>query len=79
MSDPFANGVDGASVFHNLDAIKAPLDEAEETEEILTRVPVRKPNKKWFIRVHPTASLPVSLVEDEEARELYLVTPGHAC
>jgi hypothetical protein len=76
MSDPPAKGVDGASVFADLEAIKAPIDEVEETEELLTRVPVRRPNKKWFVRVHPEHSLPVSLIEDEESRDLYLVLPG---
>jgi hypothetical protein len=76
MADPFANGIDGASVFLDLDAIKAPIDCGEETEEILTKVPVRKPNRKWFVRVHPTYFLPVSLVEDEEASETYFVLPA---
>jgi hypothetical protein len=76
MSDPFVNGVDGASVFADLDAIKAPIDGVEETEELLARVPVRKPNKKWFVRVHPDYGFPVTLLEDDESGDLYLVLPG---
>jgi len=75
MSDPFVNGVDGASVFANLDAIKAPIDFGEETEEVLTRVPVRKPNKKWFVRVHPTKAVPIAMYEDEETGA-YCVLPS---
>jgi hypothetical protein len=73
MSDPFVNGVDGASIFADLDAIKANLEEIEDTEELLIRVPVRKPSKKWFVRVHPEYSLPVWLIEDDESKEQYLV------
>jgi hypothetical protein len=80
MSDPFAtNGVDGASVFADLEAIKAPLDDTVETAEALADVRVGKPDKKSFVRVHPKYSLPLSLVEVEAEgrdRATYLVMPA---
>jgi hypothetical protein len=75
MADPFVNGTDGASVFADLDAVKANFAEAEETEELLVRIPVCKPKKKWFVRAHPTLRQDAWLIEDEENHEQYYVLP----
>jgi len=45
--------------------------------KLLTRVPVRKPNKQDFIRVHPEEEYRVDtgLIELKDDREIYLVMP----
>jgi len=50
-------------------------------KKLLTTVPVRKPNKQDFVRVHanPTYRLtPTAIIELKEDREVYLVTPAAA-
>jgi len=45
--------------------------------KVLTTVPVMKPNRQWFVRVHPAADhrLTVALIELKEERLTFLVTP----
>jgi hypothetical protein len=50
-------------------------------KKLLTTVPVRKPNKQDFIRVHPDSDYRlcgVAIIELREDRETYLVLPGYA-
>ena len=50
-------------------------------KKLLTTVPVRKPNKQDFVRVHPDASYrltPAAIIEVKDDREVYLVTPNLA-
>jgi hypothetical protein len=50
-------------------------------KKLLTTVPVHKPKKQDFIRVHPEADYradPIAIIELEEDRETYLVTPNTA-
>ena len=44
-------------------------------KKALLAVPVRKPDKSWFVRVHPDAAyrLPTAVIELKEDRETYLV------
>ena len=47
----------------------------------LMTVPVRKPNRQDFVRVHPDPSVrltPAAIIEVKEDREVYLVTPNMA-
>ena len=44
-------------------------------EKLLTTVPVRKPNKTEFVRVHPEMHFDTMLLELKEDRESYLVLP----
>jgi hypothetical protein len=46
-------------------------------KKILSTVPVRKPHKQHFIRVHPEPEFrkPFAVIELEKDREHYLVTP----
>jgi hypothetical protein len=47
----------------------------------LMTVPVRKPNRQDFVRVHPDAEYrltPAAIIEVKEDREVYLVTPNMA-
>lgn len=44
-------------------------------KKLLTTVPVRKPDKSWFVRVHPdpSYSLETAVVDLKEDQETYLV------
>jgi hypothetical protein len=46
-------------------------------QKVLTTVPVRKPNKQEFVRVHPDPDWQFStrLLDDSQERETYLVDP----
>src|SRR5262249_54169739 len=49
--------------------------------KILTTVPVRKPNKQDFVRVHPSEEYrlsPTAIIQLKEDREVYLITPAMA-
>jgi hypothetical protein len=44
----------------------------------LKTVPVRKPDRTWFVRVHPDPNYrltPAAIIEEKDDREVYLVTP----
>jgi hypothetical protein len=50
-------------------------------KKLLTTVPVRKPNRQDFVRVHPDPKYrltPAAIIEVKEDREVYLITPGMA-
>ena len=50
-------------------------------KKLLTTVPVRKPNRQDFVRVHPDPTFrltPAAIIEVKEDREVYLVTPSMA-
>jgi hypothetical protein len=48
-------------------------------KNVLTVVPVRKPHKQEFVRIHPNPSFqlsPAALIQLQNERETYLVTPS---
>ena len=48
-------------------------------KKLLTTVPVRKPNRQDFVRVHPDPAFrltPAATIEVKEDREVHLVTPS---
>ncbi len=47
-------------------------------KKALITVPVRKPDRQWFIRVHPDPAyrMPVAMLELKDDREIYLVDRG---
>src|SRR5580765_3259769 len=46
------------------------------TTEVLTLIPVRKPSRHEFFRVHPEHALPTTVYTDKEDRDdVYLVMP----
>jgi hypothetical protein len=50
-------------------------------KKLITIVPVRKPNRQDFVRVHPDPSYrlsPAGIIEIKEDRETYLVVPSMA-
>lgn len=65
------------SFFQDLSALR--LDGADVMMgaiEVLTHVPVRKPNRHEFVRVHPEFVLDTTVFTDKEERESYLVAPS---
>jgi hypothetical protein len=54
--------------------------EATGVKKLLTTVPVRKPKSQDFVRVHPGADYraDLAIIELQEDRESYLVTPNTA-
>ena len=70
-------------LFDDLTALKLDQSFADTVgvKKILTTVPVNKPNKQDFVRVHPAPEYrlsPAALIELKDDRESYLVTPTMA-
>lgn len=67
-----------ADLFGSLDALRVASGEAEESlvEAVLSHVPVRKPAKEWFFRIHPEYSLDTLVLEMKEDGETLLVVPA---
>jgi hypothetical protein len=67
------------SVFDNLEAIRLSPDATATagTREVLRHVPVRKPNRTEFVRVHPDADMQLAtgVFVDREEREIFFVIP----
>ena len=68
-----------SSVFDNLEALRLSPDAAATagTKEVLRHVPVRKPNRTEFVRVHPDADMQLAtgVFIDREEREVFFVVP----
>jgi hypothetical protein len=63
--------------FSDLNALRLGGAEASAgAVEVLTHVPVRKPNRHEFFRVHPEHVLDTTVFTDKEERESYLVAPA---
>jgi hypothetical protein len=66
-------------IFTNLDALRLSSDAAAfgGTSEILSHVPVRKPNRHEFFRTRPETEFwfDTGVFEDKEEREIFFVTP----
>jgi hypothetical protein len=58
--------------------LKQDFNETLGIQRVLSIVPVRKPNKTNFIRVHPGKDyrMDIGIVEMKEERETYLITPA---
>jgi hypothetical protein len=57
------------------------FSETVGVKKLLTTVPVRKPGRQDFVRVHPDLAYrltPAAIIELKEDREVYLVTPEMA-
>src|SRR5215831_16363688 len=64
-------------LFSNLDNLRLSQDFAANlgVKKALLTIPVKKPSKEWFVRVHPEYRLSTGILELKEDRELYLVSP----
>ncbi|MGO9119711.1 MAG: hypothetical protein ACLQPD_19125 [Desulfomonilaceae bacterium] len=45
-------------------------------KRIITTVPVKKPERQWFVRVHPEWKLETAVLEDKDDRTTYLIVPS---
>jgi hypothetical protein len=57
------------------------FSDAVGVKKLLTTVPVRKPNRQDFVRVHPDPAFrltPAAIIELKEDRETYILSPGIA-
>jgi hypothetical protein len=59
----------------DLDSIRLPQDFGAElgVKKILDRMPVRRPDRQWFIRVHPGKRIETFVLELKDVNETYLV------
>ena len=64
----------------NLDELRLSQDfeSGVGVKKALITVPVRKPDRQWFVRTHPDVAyrFETALLQDTEDRELYLVSPA---
>jgi len=70
---PNANAADDPFDLTNLRLDQA-FTETIGVKKLLTTVPVRKPNKQDFVRVHPSYHENFAVIDLKEDREIYLVT-----
>ena len=72
--------VSANNIFADLDALRLSPDAAAVagTSEILSHVPIRKPNRHEFFRTRsePEFWFGTGIFEDKEEREVFFVTPG---
>jgi hypothetical protein len=72
--------VSANNLFANLDALRLSPDAAvvAGTSEILSHVPIRKPNRHEFFRTRPEPEMwfDTGVFEDREERETFFVTPS---
>ena len=78
-----AHKTNSATPFDNLSALRLDQSYADTVgvKKLLTTVPVRKPNRQEFVRVHPDPAYrltPAAIIEVKEDREVYLVMPDMA-
>jgi hypothetical protein len=66
-----------ADIFASLDTLRVTPDGSEGAivQSVLNFVPVRKPSKDWFFRIHPEYSLEVLILELKDDGEVLLVDP----
>jgi hypothetical protein len=69
--------------FDNLSALRLDQSYADTVgvKKLLTTVPVRKPNRQDFVRVHPDLRYrltPAAIIEVRDDREVYIITPNMA-
>jgi hypothetical protein len=66
--------------FSNLAQLRLNPDHASSigVKRLLTHVPVRRPDRQWFVRVHPDADyrLDAGLLEFRDEGEIYFVDPA---
>ena len=66
-----------ADIFASLDTLRVAPDGSEGAivQSVLNFVPVKKPSKDWFFRIHPEYSLEVLILELKDDGEVLLVDP----
>ena len=81
-ADTIVGAATGCSnnIFANLDALRLSPDAAAVcgTTEVLSHIPLRKPNRHEFFRTRVEAEMwfGTGIFEDKEEREVFFVTPA---
>jgi hypothetical protein len=75
ITDAAAISGGAKSVFSDLSSVAIAPTQLVGQQRIVTRVPVRKPDKQVFFRAHPTDKVETYVIEDKENREIYYVLP----
>src|SRR5208283_1939984 len=77
--DSITAGTVSGNIFANLDALRLSTEAVTLSgmSEVLTHIPVRKPNRHEFVRTHPNPEMwfNTGVFEDKEEREVFFVTP----
>ena len=75
-AEPASSTIPAGSLDFNALRLSQDYTQAAGVEKLLTTVPVRKPNKTEFVRVHPQMGFETMLLDLKEDRESYLVAPS---
>ena len=75
-AEPASSTIPAGSLDFNALRLSQDYTQAAGVEKLLTTVPVRKPNKTEFVRVHPEMHFDTMLLDLKEDRESYLVAPS---
>ena len=75
-AEPASSTIPAGSLDFNALRLSQDYTQAAGVEKLLTTVPVRKPNKTEFVRVHPEMHFDTMLLDLKEDRESYLVSPS---
>jgi len=75
-AEPASSTIPAGSLDFNALRLSQDYTQAAGVEKLLTTVPVRKPNKTEFVRVHPQMGFETMLLDLKEDRESYLVSPS---
>ena len=75
-AEPASSTIPAGSLDFNALRLSQDYAQAAGVEKLLTTVPVRKPNKTEFVRVHPEMHFDTMLLDLKEDRESYLVSPA---
>ncbi|MDB4759248.1 hypothetical protein OAF99_02795 [Akkermansiaceae bacterium] len=62
-------------IFDDLEALGRPLDEVIPSEKVLTSLPMRKPKKDEWVRIHPEIRTRAYLYEVRDENSNYIVLP----
>jgi len=75
-AEPANNAINAGTLDFNALRLSQAYEQTAGVEKLLTTVPVRKPNKTEFVRVHPDMHFETMLLDLKEDRESYLVSPN---
>src|SRR6516162_518228 len=64
-------------IFENLEALRLDQTPLTSTKEIVAHIPIRRPDRRTFFRVHPDPEMTITatIFEDDTERETFFVTP----
>jgi hypothetical protein len=59
----------------DLEALRLPANYGSDlaVRKLLTTIPVRRPDRQWFVRTHPEMHVETLVIELKDVRETYLV------